>query len=373
MAKKPEPDLNAVLCTTCDKQVVKNEKKEWVHANSRVTSHEVLKTIKYSDWAAKYNADRTIKNKEGVAVRGPGIKRPSTAPKAAAKPAVKKKTQAERAAIRAENDAARAKVIAERQERQDNMEEAWDPKLGHHVPLVTSVKPVVRPSTGEIFIPSTGRVVGQMDPSGIPPKLGSPERDKLNESINHVHEDHPWVPVYSEDGTLARSPKMTVTQAPGGVKGVSYSGKRRYDPRQYLGGMKNWAARLKAKQDPNDEKEFKVWRATPVENGDYRGLPYNASHISQLRDIWSISSRDKYCEKCAPTVTLPNGSIKPNPVKSVDRPPLETLDVNTGVGDTTMREVMTIAQARAGGGTGRTKQRKNWLEAFGIDQNKTTE
>jgi hypothetical protein len=166
---------------------------------------------------------------------------------------------------------------------------------------------------------------------------------------------------------------MTVTQAPGGVKGSSYSGKLRYDPRQYLGGMKNWASRLKAKQDPNDEKEFKIWRATPVENGDYRGLPYDASHISRLRDIWSISSRDKYCEKCAPTITLPNGSVKSNPVKSVERPPLEPLEVSTGVGDTTMRDVIAIAQARAGGGTGAIKQRKNWLESFGIDQNKTTE
>jgi hypothetical protein len=352
MAKKPEPDLNAVLCTTCDKQVVKNEKKEWVHANSRVTSHDVLKTIKYSDWAAKYNADRTIKNKKGVAVKGPGIKPAKAAPKAAAKPAIKKKTQAERAAIRAQNDADRAKVIAERQERQDNMEEAYHPSLGYHIPLVTSIRPVIRPSTGEVYRPSTGEVIDQVDPSSIPPKLGSPERDKLNESLNHVHEDHPWKPVLAEDGSIARSPKIPASEN-SRYKTGEFGYKFRVRADQFKNGMLKWANRLKKQQDPNDEHEWTVWRAGKQESGDYRGLPYGVSDIASLKDTWSISSRPRYCEKCAPTITLPTGSVRPNPVKSVDRPPMVELERATGGStDTTMADEVSRSIARAGGGTG---------------------
>jgi len=352
MAKRPEPDKNAVLCTTCDKQVVKNEKKEWVHANARVKSHEVIKVIKYSDWAAKYNADRTIKNKDGVAIKGPGVKPAKAAPKAAAKPVVKRKTDVEKAAIRAQNEADRVKAAAELQARQDAMEEAWSQKRGYHIPSVLSREPVVRPSTGEIYRPSTGEVIHQMDPSSLPPKLGSPERDKLNESLNHVHEDHPWVPVYGPAGTLARSPIIT-------------------NARNHFGGMTNWAHMLKRQQDPNDEKEFKVWRAEPVPNGDYRGFPYGVKDINRTsRYQWRISARQRYCEKCAPTITLPTGSVRLNPVKSVDRPPMEELAPMTKMVNTTMEDVIGLSQAKAGGGTGRGKQRKpleKWQEAFGVD------
>jgi hypothetical protein len=363
MAKRPEPDKNAVLCTTCDKQVVKNEKKEWVHANARVNSHEVIKTIKYSDWAAKYNADRTIVNKEGVAVKGPNVKKPAMTAKERVKFVedqtkkiglpVPRRSKADVAAIRAENEADRVKAAAELQARQDAMEEAWSQKRGYHIPSVLSREPVVRPSTGEIYRPSTGEVIHQMDPSSLPPKLGSPERDKLNESLNHVHEDHPWVPVLGEDGTIARSPVIT-------------------NVRNHFGGMTNWAHMLKRKRDPNNEFEYKVWRAEPVANNDYRGLPYGVRDITRTnRYQWRISARQRYCEKCAPTITLPTGSVKPNPVKSVDRPPMEELaPPNKGLGDTTMRDVIGLYQARAGGGTGRGKQRKpleKWQEAFGVD------
>jgi hypothetical protein len=358
MAKRPEPDKNAVLCTTCDKQVVKNANKEWEHVNTRVRSHEVLKVIKYSDWAAKYNADRTIVNKEGVATRGPGVKPAKAAKAPAAKPALKKKTQAERAAIRAENDAAREKALAERQARQDAMEEAWSEKRGYHIPLVTSVEPVVRPSTGEIYVPSTGKVLHQMDPSSLPPKLGSPERDKLNESLNHVHEDHPWVPVQGLDGTIAVSPKIN-------------------SARNHFGGMTNWAHMLKRKYDPDNNFEYKVWRAEPVKSGDYRGLPYGVKDITpSKRYTWRISARQRFCEKCAPTITLPTGSVRPNPVKSVDRPPMEELDPMTKMVNTTMEDRVGLDVARAGGGTGRTRQKKpleKWQEAFGIDSNKPQE
>jgi hypothetical protein len=351
MAKRPEPDKNAVLCTTCDKQVVKNEKKEWVHANARVKSHEVIKVIKYSDWAAKYNADRTIKNKDGVAIKGPGVKPAKAAPKAAAKPVVKRKTDVEKAAIRAQNEADRVKAAAELQARQDAMEEAWSQKRGYHIPSVLSREPVVRPSTGEIYRPSTGRVVDQMDPSAIPPKLGSPERDKLNESLNHVHEDHPWAPVLGEDGTIARSPVIT-------------------NIRNHFGGMTNWAHMLKRKRDPNNELEFKVWRAEPVANGDYRGLPYGVRDITRTnRYQWRISARQRYCEKCAPTITLPTGSVKPNPVKSVDRPPMEELAPMTNMDNTTMEDKIGLDIAKAGG-KGVARQRKpleKWQEAFGVD------
>lgn len=363
MAKKPEPDKNAVLCTTCDKQVEKNENKEWQHVNTRVRSHEVIKVIKYSDWAAKYNADRTIVNKEGVATRGPGVKPAKAAKAPAAKPALKKKTQAERAAIRAENDAARAKAIAERQARQDAMEEAYHPSVGYHIPLVTSIRPVIRPSTGEVYVPSTGKVIDQVDPSSIPPKLGSPERDKLNESLNHVHEDHPWQSVYGLDGTIAVSPRIESS--------------KQMANRQHFGGMTNWAHMLKRRHDPNNELEYKVWRAEPIKSGDYRGLPYGVRDINKnSRYQWRISARQRFCEKCAPTITLPTGSVRPNPVKSVDRPPMEELDPMTKMVNTSMEDKIGLDLAKAGGGTGRTGQKKpleKWEEAFGLDSNKPQE
>jgi hypothetical protein len=358
MAKRPEPDKNAVLCTTCDKQVVKNDKKEWQHVNTRVRSHDVIRVIKYSDWAAKYNADRTIRDKDGVAVKGPNVKPAKTTTKAAAKPVVKRKTDVEKAAIRAQNEADRAKVAAELQERQDKMEEAWSKKRGYHIPLVTSREPVVRPSTGEIYRPSTGEVIHQMDPSGLPPKLGTPERSSLEAGIDHVHEDHPWQAVLGEDGTLATSPVIDSS--------------RQMRNRNHFGGMTNWAHMLKRKRDPNNEKEFKVWRAEPVPSGDYRGLPYGLKDINRTsRYQWKISSRDRYCEKCAPTITLPTGSVKPNPVKSVNRPPMEELGNITSPDNTTMEDRMQLDIANAGGGTGRTRQRKpleEWQKSFIMDK-----
>lgn len=363
MAKKPEPNKDAILCTACDKQVELDDNEQWQHVNSRVRSHDVTKVIKYADWAAKYNADRTIKV-GGVATKGPGVK-PAKAKttKPAAKPGLPRRTQAERAAIRAENDAARAKVIAERQARQDSMKEAYLPDRGYHIPLITSIRPVIRPSTGEVYIPSTGKVVGQVDhtdPRVVPPKIGSPERDKLNESINHIHEDHPWTPVTGFDGTIAVSPRIdSSTQMAN---------------RNHFGGMTTWAHMLKRKRDPNNELEFKVWRAEPVENADYRGLPYGVKDINKnSRYQWKISARKRYCEKCAPTVTLPNGSVRPNPVKSVERPPMEELGPETSPDNTTMEDRIQLDIAKAGGGTGRSRQRKpleKWQEAFVTDSDR---
>jgi hypothetical protein len=245
------------------------------------------------------------------------------------------------------------------------MEEAYLPGRGYHIPLVTSSRPVIRPSTGELYRPDTGEVVDRVDhtdPLVVPPKLGTPERNSLEAGIDHVHEDHPWTPVLGLDGTRAESPRIS-----GDNKSVS---------RSHLSGMITWANLLKRKHDPNNELEYKVWRAEPVASGDYRGLPYGMKDITRTnRYSWKISSRQRYCEKCAPTITLPTGSVKANPIKSVDRPPMEELpESNVGLGDTTMRDRVGLDRANAGGGTGRTRQRKpleKWQEAFGIDSDKS--
>lgn len=306
--------------------------------------------------AKKRQEQRTIRVK-GEATAGPGTRKPrKTADKPVSdKPVVKRKTDAEKAAIAAEKAAEREKIQAENQARQDAMEEAYHPKLGYHIPMWYSTKPVVNPKTMEMYIPLTGEVLPGKFGGTLPPKIGSVEKTAQQDSLKHMDEDHPWIPVYGASGRLARSPQ---------IKNI----------RNHWGGMNNWAHMLKNYQDPDNEYEFKVWRAEPPKDGDYRGLPYTVKDVTpSKRYTWHISKRKRYCEKCAPTITLPNGSVKPNPAKTVERPPMNELASKTNMVNTTMDDVIQLDIASAGGRTGRSKQRKNWLEAFGIDQNKTAE
>ena len=352
MAKKPEADPNALLCTTCDKQVEQDEDGEFVHKSKSVKDHEVIKTIKFSDWADKINKLRGIKPKDPVTKGKKGKKvtaekkpdvRPGPKPAEAEKIKPKSLAQRNRRYKRAdmgvegwtkEQNEKKAALEAKKAEAERTLPDLYyHPTKGLHYPNANSTTPVINPKTKEIVVPKTGAIMGKF--SGvIPTDTAKPSEIAGQEHVD-THPEHAW-----ETAVDIRSIEKTGQATPLIGPGVDTDSKRGARIDDHYSGMLEWAHEHKKLFDQADRYEYTLTRPTLTLGTENKNNVFTRQDALQNPNSWIVKRRLKFCSDCAPTVLNPGtGKQVRNRTQSVTRPaPLELPFKNTTSGADTGEE-----------------------------------
>lgn len=339
MAKRPEADPNALLCNTCDKQVEKNKKGEMVHKNQSVVDHDVIKTIKYSDWAAKIASLRVIPGRKPAAAktkgkkgekstenRVPGAK---TGPKPAEPEKIKPKSLAQRnrrykradmgiEAWTKEQTEKKAALDAKKAEAERTLPDLyWHKTKGLHYPNANSTTPVVNPTTREIIEPKSGRVIGKF--SGVIPTDTSKPSDIAGQEHVDTHPEHAW-----ETAMDIRSIEKTGSATPLIGPRPDENAKRSEGINVHYKGMVSWAREHKKLFDQSDRYEYTLTRPS-LTLGRVKNAVFTQQDAIQNPNTWMVKRRLKYCADCAPQVLdRGTGKMVRNRTQSVTRPaPLE--------------------------------------------------
>jgi hypothetical protein len=352
MAKKPEADPNALLCTTCDKQVEKDENGDFVHKSKGVKDHEVIKTIKFSDWSDKINKLRGIKPSEPVK-KGKKGKKASTEKKSDAKPGpkpaepekIKPKSLAQRnrrykrADMGIENwtkeqNEKKAALEAKKAEAERTLPDLYYHETkGLHYPKANSMTPVINPATREIVVPKTGAIMGKFR-GAIPTDVSKPSEVAGQDHVDS-HPEHAW-----ETAVDPRSIEKTGQATPLIGPGVDTDSKRGGRIDDHYSGMLEWAHEHKKLFDQADRYEYTLARPTLTLGTENKNNLFTRQDALQYPNTWMVKRRLKFCADCAPTVLDPGtGKRVRTRTQSVTRPaPLELPFKNTTSGADTGEE-----------------------------------
>ena len=343
MAKKPEADPNALLCTTCDKQVETNTEGEVVHKNENIKDHDVIKTIKFSDWIEKINKLRGIKAPEPVAKGKKGKKGTTTrtsgartGPKPAEAEKIKPKSLAQRnrrykradmgiEGYQKEQAEKKAVLDAKKAEAERTLPDLyWHKTKGLHYPNANSTTPVVNPTTREIIEPKSGRVIGKF-PGVIPTDTSKPSDIAGQEHVD-THPEHAWETAV-DIRSIEKTGKATPLIGPGPDEDASRSG----PSHAFFGQMVDWAREHKKLFDQADRYEYTLTRPTLTLATDAKNRVFTQQDAVQNPNTWMVKRRLKFCADCAPTVLDPGtGKTVRNRTQSVTRPaPLELPSVTS--------------------------------------------
>jgi hypothetical protein len=343
MAKKPKADPNALLCNTCDKQVEQDEQGDLVHKNQNVKDHEVIKTIKYSDWAAKIAALRVIPGRKAAKAGKKGTRaaadkttdaRPGPKPAEAEKIKPKSLAQRNRRYKRAdmgidawtkEQTEKKAALDAKKAEAERTLPDLyWHKTKGLHYPNANSTTPVVNPTTREIIEPKSGRVMGKF--TGVIPTDTSKPSDIAGQEHIDTHPEHAWETAV-DIRSIEKTGKATPLIGPGPDEDASRSG----PSHAFFGQMVDWAREHKKLFDQADRYEYTLTRPTLTLATDAKNRVFTQQDAVQNPNTWMVKRRLKFCADCAPQVLDPGtGKMVRNRTQSVTRPaPLELPSVTS--------------------------------------------
>lgn len=348
MAKKPEFDPNSMLCTTCDKQVVKDKEGNWRHSRESGKNHDVTKVIKYSDWAEKLANLRKINVKdtkkpgkksnsagfkpiseittEDIAKNGKKGERrgPVRLPDDQVKPESLRK--------RARRDAERALTYEERVKKEKDRKEAakkrekakqegpallpdlhYSKADGVHYPRADSTKAVVNVKTRDIVVPKTGEIRGKF--SGVIPGIDkdSPKVAAGKEHLN-THPEHAWETAVDSSNLEATGRPIPLI-SPGGEGGKASPMHADYN------GMLQWAHDHKEMFDKSDRYEYALVRPKPGVFEAIKNAIVTKHDAIHNPNRWIVKRRLKYCTDCAPKIfSLTTLKETKNKLQSVTRP-----------------------------------------------------
>lgn len=356
MAKKPEADPNALLCNTCDKQVEQDEDGEFVHKSKAVKDHEVIKTIKFSDWSAKIAALRVVPGRKAT-------KSGKKSGKKGTKSTEKKKTDARPGPKPAEAEKIKPKSLAQRNRRykradigiegwtnEQNEKKAaleakkaeaertlpdlyWHKTKGLHYPNANSTTPVINPATREIVVPKTGAIMGKF--SGVIPTDTSKPSEVAGQDHIDTHPEHAW-----ETAVDIRSIEKTGQATPLIGPGPDTDSKRGARIDDHYAGMLEWAHEHKKLFDQSDRYEYTLTRPTLTLATGAKNRVFTQQDAIQNPNTWMVKRRLKFCADCAPQVLdRGTGKMVRNRTQSITRPaPLELPFKNTTSGADTGNE-----------------------------------
>ena len=344
MANTPEFSPDDLLCRTCDRRVEKNKDGEMVHSSKGKKDHEVTKTIKYADWKANL-----------VKLRTPAGQKPAEAAKKGGKKGTKKKPaevnedgkklsqygtvlgrkakdekevkpkslqrRTQRAALRRmtyeERTAREAELKKQKEARENTVEETlpdeyYHPNKGWHFPKVSSMDPVVNPTTREIIVPKTGQVMGIWK-KAIPAKDSS--EAKINSGQDHIdnHPEHSWQTAKWNGHPLVGYGPDTASD-----KNNRYS--------SFRTDMLHWAHDHKEEFDQGDNYEYALVQQQVSAIARVKKALISLADVQAHNNTWVVKRRQKYCTDCAPTILdTRTGKMARNPYKTVTRPEPEDL------------------------------------------------
>jgi len=343
MAKKPEADPNALLCVTCDKQVEKNDVGELVHKNQNVKDHEVIKAIKFSDWADKLNKLRGIKPAEPVKKGKKGAKAPTEkksdakpGPKPAESEKIKPKSLAQRNRrykradigvegwTKEQNDK-KAAIEAKKAEAERTLPDLYYHRIkGLHYPNANSMTPVINPATKEIVVPKTGAITGKF--SGVIPTDTSKPSEVAGQEHVDTHPEHAWETAV-DIRSIEKTGQATPLIGPGPDEGSNRSG----PSHAFFGQMADWAREHKKLFDQADRYEYTLAKPSLTLTTGVKNRVFTQQDAIQNPNAWIVKRRLKFCADCAPTVLNPGtGKRVRNRAQSVTRPaPLELPSVTS--------------------------------------------